>query len=240
MAFIAVAIRAATIWLGRAAKVAALAAFASSIAGSAEPQLLINDPLIGNSQSVERVGGLFLAEGWQAVKDTDYLRYKLPDDIFQATVQFEASGIRMGAPGDARKHLFAVADRYLGPSTFYNATNSTTIMLSVWASERDGSQPGKTRLRNLGLAYGAKDTSGSRFQADSQPLVWDADRWHHFHIRWTQTGAAFSRDGQEISSIAYPDRHVPFQHVFINMAHYGIDMHGYNGAVYRKLKITTP
>jgi hypothetical protein len=216
-----------------------VAAMARGVA-AAEPRVLVDDGLVGKSRAVERVGGEFLADGWQAVKDTDYLRYQLPADVFEASVQFEARNIRLGAPGDARKHPFAVADRYLGPSKYYNATNSNSIMLRVWASERDGSQPGKTRLRNLGMGYGAKDAAGSRFQADSQPLVWEGERWYVFRIQWTQTKAVFSRDGQEISSITFPDRRVPFQHVFINMAYYGIDMHGYNGAVYRRVKITVP
>jgi hypothetical protein len=205
------------------------------------PGVLVDESLSKKSTAaVEIVGGEFRAEGWLAVKDTDYLRYELPKDALAATVAFEVKGIRLGAAGDARKHPFAVADRYLGPSKYYNATNSTTIMLRVWAKERDGSQPGKTRLRSVGLAYGQPDTVGSKFQADSPPLAWDAERWYKFSIRWTQTSAVFERDGEEISQLKFPDKQVPFQQVFINMAYYGIDMHGYNGATYRNLKITTP
>ena len=227
--------------MGIAPTAMALLVVMGNLAGGAEPRVLVDDPLMGASQgAVERVGGEFLADGWHAVRDTDYLRYALPADVLAATVEFDVRNIRLGASGDARKHPFAVADRYLGPSTFYNGTNSTTLMVRVWASERDGSQPGKTRLRADGLAYGVKDAPGSRFQADSKPLVWNAEQWCRFRIRWTQTTAAFERDGEEISRIKYQDRQVAFRQVFINMEHYGIDMHGYNGAVYRNVRITTP
>jgi hypothetical protein len=204
-------------------------------------KLLVDDPLFPKaSRAVEVVGGEYQQDGWLAVKDTDYLRYELPREVLAATVAFEVKGIRLGAPGDARKHPVAVADRCLGPSKYYNATNSTTVMLRIWAKDRDGSLAGKTRLRSVGLAYGQPDTPGSKFQADSPPLEWDPERWYKLTLRWTQTSASFERDGQRISEIKFPDKQVPFQQVFINMAYYGIDMHGYNGATYRNLRITSP
>jgi hypothetical protein len=190
------------------------------------------------TEPAEVVGGEFTADGWRSLTHTDYLRYTFPDPTLSATVAFQAFGISTTAPGDARKHIFAVSDRYLGPNADYNATNSTVIVLRIWTSDRGPSLAGKTRLRCIGPAYeGFQDDPRAKFQTDSEPLQWDPTRWYEIKLSWTQTEATFARDGTLISRVTFPDRGVPFHHVFINMAHYARGLHGLPNVTFRNVTL---
>ena len=195
-------------------------------------------PWPAEPQPTEVSGGELTPNGWHTLTHTDHLRYTLPKSTHSATIEFETLGITTSAPGDPRKHIFAVTDRYLGPNADYNATNATVIVLRIWTSDRGPSLAGKTRLRCIGPAYeGFQDDPRSKFQVDSEPLEWDPTQWHAFRLAWTQTEATFVRDGILVSRVTYPDRDVPFRHAFINMANYARGLHGLANVTFRNIHL---
>jgi len=213
----------------------------ASVAAQQVPQgsRVLEDRLTAHAMLVKGVvGGQFTAEGWTVLAETDHLYYELPDATLSGSVEFEVKGTIVGAPGDARKHIVTISDRYLGPTAYHNSTNSTVVTLRIWSSDRGPSKAGKTRLRTVGPAYeGIKNTT--RFQKDSEPLVWDSNRWYRVRVRWTQEEAVFERDGQVISTVSFPNRKVEFRHLLLNTGSYGQDMHGLVGVTFRNLRVTS-
>jgi hypothetical protein len=220
--------------------VAALLILAVPAQAASPAEILVTESLAkGAPGAVEIAGGGFTGAGWQPAKEDDHLYYALPEGLLAGTVEVEVKGIRIGLPGDPRKHPLLIADRYLGPGARYTAETATTLVLRVWTKLRDASPAGKLRLRASGVRYEGAARE-PKFQADSAPREWDPGHWYKLRIAWTQAETRFDLDDEPLLRVAHPDRQVPFRHVFLNAGRYGPDMHGLPGVVYRNLKITSP
>ena len=204
---------ASTIWLAMPAKAA----------------VLVNDSLTTGTGIGTAVGGRFESEGWRSTSKKDRLYYALPNNLLQGSVEFEVKGWFNLNQGSDRRHVWGLYDVYRKSYSFSNPDyNGFTIRIyfKVYA----GHPPGATRLRLMGTKY-------KKTQADSGQLSWDTNRWYRIKITWTQTNAKWSRDGQVVKRMTYPDKNTVFRYVILNSDNHG-GLPGVSDAVYRNVVIT--
>jgi hypothetical protein len=174
--------------------------------------------------------GVFSENGWKAVNETDYIYYKMPDSTTKGQIEFEAKGIKMGLPGDPRKHILGLADRYIDDASGekYLEDNSNTVMLRIFYGTRGKHLPGDTRFRIRGIGI-------DKAQIDAV-LDWDENEWYKFKVAWTPDGAKWYRNGSLIGKVNYPDKGINFNCLFLNLPNYK-DMKGVREVTFRNVSI---
>lgn len=136
--------------------------------GPAPPDgVLISDPLRGSSVG-EVGGGVFLAQGWQVVRKSDYIRYEVPP-VVSGFVEWDTSGLYPHNPAPEQHMLLGMWDPSRGP---YRANPFRVHVQKLDTSHN----PPYVRLR--WIANGEEHNAGDNF------LSWDPFRVYRWRLEW--------------------------------------------------------
>jgi hypothetical protein len=185
-----------------------LYALASAQAG--HDALMLNDSL-GGATTGTRLGGAFVAGGWQVTGKNDTIYWHVPT-ITKGAVEFDVRGLQANerrAGMEDKTELFHMYDHTAG-----NADRNYT------GGYRDN--PFKHFIRKIGALDAAKADAmeivwqirPNHKEPDTARLAWDANTTYHFREEWGPDGTGKSvlrvyRDGKPLLTTSVPGKWKP-------------------------------
>lgn len=187
---------------------------AATAFGQAQPQLMLDDPLMGSTTGQQQ-GGTFGPTGWKTTALDDCILWHLPS-IRQGAVEFSIQGLapnECGAGVSVKDELFHMYDYTFGNSDQeYNGGYRENPYKHFMRKNNcnEGHVPSRTDGIEMLWATG----NGNLTEPDAPNLPWDPNITYKFREEWGPDGNGNTvfltfRDGEEIMNVSLPGDYAP-------------------------------